>query len=317
MPSVKIFAIAALAAAASAMPSSLRLTERQLRYHELAKRQNGAAQQMGLTDPDILQFALTLEHLEDTFYRQGFAQFPDTDFAALGLTPVQIADLKQIGATESQHVGLLQSALAQSNVQPVQACTYSFGFTDAAGMVATAAILENVGVSAYLAAAPLIADPAILGTAGSILTIEARHQSSIRVFSNQVAVPTAFDAPLSPRAVFTLASPFIVSCPEGSNLAIEAFPSLAMAEGQVQPTAIGTSLRVTSQAANIATNCAFTTGGVLPGGTKFSAFSEAEGCLVPQGVAGITYVTLTNSAPINGAISDDIIVAGPMAVTIT
>ncbi|CAM1508225.1 Fc.00g050730.m01.CDS01 [Cosmosporella sp. VM-42] len=318
MPSLKITALAALAAVASAMPAGSKLTERQMRYHEVSKRQNAAAAALGLNDFDILQFALTLENLEETFYRTGFAKFPDSDFAALGLNEKSIADLKQIGSTEADHVRLLTSALAQGGVKPVQPCTYDFGFTDAAGMVATAAILENVGVSAYLGAAPLLADPAILGTAGSILTIEARHQSSIRVFSQQVAVPQAFDAPLGPKAVFSLAAPFIKSCPDGSNLILTAFPALAMAEGQdVKAVAIGVSIKLTSDAAAGATHCAFTTGGVLPGGTKFSVFTEADGCEVPQGVSGITYVSLASSAPITGVLTDEITVAGPMIITLS
>lgn len=263
--------------------------------------------------------ALTLENLEESFYREGFAKFKESDFAALGLDKQQIADLQQIGKTEAQHVGLLQSSLAQGGIKPVQRCEYDFGFTDAAGMVKTAAVLENVGVSAYLGAAPLLSDKSILSTAGSILTIESRHQSSIRVFSKQVAVPQAFDAPLGPRAVFSLAAPFIKSCPEGSNLKIEAFPKLAMEQTSgSQALSVGTSFKVKADnGGSGATNCAFTSGGVFPGGTAFSNFSQADGCQVPQGVAGITYVTLTKSAPLSGALTDDIIVAGPMAVAIS
>ncbi|KAF7545579.1 hypothetical protein G7Z17_g9069 [Cylindrodendrum hubeiense] len=310
--------VAALAGAASAMPAGPKLTERQLWYHELSKRQNDAAAGLGLNDFDILQFALTLENLEETFYRTGFEKFPDTDFAALGLNEQTIADLKGIGATEAQHVGLLQSALAQGGIQPVQACTYDFKFTDAAGMVATAAVLESVGVSAYLGAAPLLSDKAILSTAGAILTVESRHQTAIRVFAQQKAVPQALDTPLGPRAVFSLAAPFIVECPEGSNLNVAAFPPLAMAEGQdVAAVAIGVSIKLASTAATGATNCAFTSGGLLPGGTKFSAFTEADGCEVPQNVAGVTYVTLTSSAPLDGVLTDEITVAGPMVLTIS
>ena len=97
-------------------------------------------------------------------------------------------------------------------------------------MVATAAVLEEVGVSAYLGAAPLLADPAILGTAGSILSIEARHQTLIRIASGMQASPSAFDAPLGALNVFSLAAPFIKSCPEGSNLALTAFPALTLAD---------------------------------------------------------------------------------------
>ena len=44
-------------------------------------------------------------------------------------------------------------------------------------------------------------------------------------------MPSAFDNSLGPRAVFTLAAPFIESCPEGSNLAIKPFPSITIPEG--------------------------------------------------------------------------------------
>jgi hypothetical protein len=55
MPSFKSTVVALLAATASAMPSSTRLSPRELQWHALAKRQQGAAQQAGLSDFDILQ----------------------------------------------------------------------------------------------------------------------------------------------------------------------------------------------------------------------------------------------------------------------
>ncbi|KAM3534037.1 hypothetical protein MY4038_002690 [Beauveria bassiana] len=344
MPSLKTTMLAVLAATAAAMPATVRLTPRQMQYHSLAKRQQEEAAAAGLSDFDILQFALTLEHLENTFYQQGFARFPASDFAALGLDEQAINDLQQIGQTEAQHVGLLQSSLAQGGVQPVQPCEYEFGFTDAAGMVQTAAVLENIGLSAYLGAAPLLSDKAILGTAGSILTIEARHQSSIRVFSKQVAVPQAFDAPLSPRAVFSLAAPFIKSCPDGSNLKIDPFPKLAMMDGPAgagegaaggngtgeasssssssssseggssMTLSVGSEFRVQAEGGSesTATGCGFTSGSK----TFFSEFKEGK-CNVPENVAGVTYVTLTKETPLDGKLLDDNVVAGPMVVTIT
>jgi hypothetical protein len=58
--------------------------------------------------------------------------------------PLQLADLKAIGSTESQHVSFLQSALAQSGVAPVRRCEYDFSaaLADPAAMLATAAVLE-------------------------------------------------------------------------------------------------------------------------------------------------------------------------------
>lgn len=91
---------------------------------------------------------MTAENLESAFYQQGFAQFQDSDFAALGLTTTDIANLKSIGGTEQTHVTTLTAAIAGAGAITVQPCTYNFKFTTAAAMVATAAVLENIGVSA-------------------------------------------------------------------------------------------------------------------------------------------------------------------------
>lgn len=203
---------------------------------------------------------------------------------------------------------------------PVQPCEYDFSALapDAATMISSAAVLESIGISAYLGAAPLLADPALLGAAGSILTIEARHQSSIRVFSTQEAVPQAFDAPLGPKAVFSLAAPFIKSCPDGSNLILTAFPALTMDAAEASAAAIGGTLKpLAADGASGATHCAFTSGGVVPGGTKFTPFTESDGCAVPDGVAGVTYLSLASSGPIEGTLTDDITVAGPMVLTLS
>lgn len=185
-------------------------------------------------------------------------------------------------------------------------------------MVATAAVLEQVGVSAYLGGGPLLSDPSILGTAASILTIEARHQTFIRAASGAVANPSAFDTALSPKAIFSLAAPFITSCPQDSNLILTAFPTLNMAEGAVAATAVGATLNLASDAASSAQFCAFTNGNVL-GGTLFAPFVAGTGCQIPQSteLTGVTYVSLTNAAPSTGVITDDIIMAGPMVLQLS
>ncbi|KAI0414124.1 ferritin-like domain-containing protein [Xylaria grammica] len=322
MPSItKTTAVlAGLVAAVSALPAQPKLSARQNSIYQLAKRQNAAAAALGLADVDILQFALTLEWLEASFYQQGFAQFPDDQFVALGLNAAQLADLKGIGSSEEAHVGLLQSAIAQAGVQPVQPCTYNFGFTDAAGMVATAAILESVGISAYLGAAPLVSDGGILSTAASILTVEARHQSFIRSASAVAVSPSPLDTPLGPKAVFSLAAPFITECPGGSNLALQAFPALSMTSpapvAGVMSLVAGTNIQVQSDAASGASFCGFTNSGA-PGGTAFTAFDAANGCALPPNLAGVVYVTLTTDAPATGVLTDDITVAGPMVMQLS
>lgn len=136
----------------------------------------------------------------------------------------------QIGQTEATHVTTLQSAITGAGAKPVEECQYNFdaALASADSMVKTARVLEAVGISAYLGAAPLVNSSDVLAAAGSIVTVEARHQAFIRVASGAEPVPAAFDTALGPRAVFTLAAQFIKSCPQGSNLNIQAFPSIAL-----------------------------------------------------------------------------------------
>jgi hypothetical protein len=272
------------------------------------KRQSGSPP---LTDVDILQFALTLEHLESTFYQQGFQKFPDSDFQALGLQQNQIDALKMVAQTEATHVTTLTSAIQGAGAQPVQQCTYNFGFTDAKGMVGTAKILEAVGVSAYLGAAPSINSSAILGTAATIATVEARHQTFLRQAAGAVPVPQAFDDPLGPRSVFTLAAPFIQSCPQGSNLAIQPFPTLQVTNNANITAGSQLNLQSPGQPSG-ASFCAFTAGGV-PGGTVFVPLNNG-GCAVPQGLAGEVYMSITKSGQ---QLADSEILAGPSILSIS
>lgn len=260
-----------------------------------------------------LSSALTLEFLEAEFYRTGFAKFPDADFIALGLSTTDLANLKAIGLTEQAHVSTLLSAISGAGVVPVAPCVYNFPFTTAAEMVAIASVLEAVGVAAYLGAAPLLSAPAILTAAGSILTVEARHQTLIRVLSKVAAVPNPFDTPLGVRAVFSLAAPFITSCPAGSNLVIQPFPAVT---STTAASAIVADARLSiSSVAQGATHCAFVNGGV-PGGAAFTPL-EGGSCLVPQILSGEVYVFLSSAGPLTGVLTDEITVAGPMVVQIS
>ncbi|KAF2856300.1 hypothetical protein T440DRAFT_513376 [Plenodomus tracheiphilus IPT5] len=260
----------------------------------------------GLSDLDILNFALTAEHLESEFYKQGFAKFPMADFMALGLSEAQVKSLMGVGQTEATHVTTLQSAIATAGGKPVEACQYNFdaALASADVMVKTARVLEAIGISAYLGAAPLINSSDVLAAAASIVTVEARHQAFIRVASGAEPVPAAFDVPLGPRAVFTLAAAFISSCPEGSNLNIQPFPAIAL-QNPEQAT-VGQALKLADPAQPAgASFCAF----VAPAGNQFTDITSGS-CTVPQGLTGEVYMMITKSK----SIADAEVLAGPSVI---
>ncbi|KAH9865740.1 hypothetical protein J1614_009327 [Plenodomus biglobosus] len=265
-----------------------------------------AAAAGGLSDVDILNFALTAEHLESEFYKQGFAKFPMADFMALGLTEGQVKSLMGVGQTEATHVTTLQSAIAGAGARPVEACEYNFdaALASADAMVKTARVLEAVGVSAYLGAAPLVNSSDILAAAASIVTVEARHQAFIRAASGAEPVPAAFDTALQPRAVFTLAAAFIRSCPEGSNLNIQPFPSIALQNPEQATVGQALTLADPAQPAG-ASFCAF----VAPAGNQFTPITDGS-CMVPQGLQGEVYMMITKSE----AVTDAEVLAGPSVI---
>jgi hypothetical protein len=91
-------------------------------------------------------------------------------------------------------------------------------------------LTSSVGVGAYLGAASLISNKDYLTAAGSILTVEARHNTYILGANKGNPIPGAFDTPLGINEVWTIASQFIKSCPASNPaLPVKAFPTLAVA----------------------------------------------------------------------------------------
>lgn len=181
-------------------------------------------------DIDILNYALTLEYLERKFYQDGLKNYTKADFAAAGFDECFYNNLVQIRADEESHVDFLAKALGP---QAVSEASYSFPSTSASSFVALAAVLEGVGVSAYLGAAASIVDKTYLTVAGSILTVEARHASYVRGALKQKPFPKPYDTPLDFNAVFSLAAQFITGFKEGSPaLPFKAFPPLTLQPSQ-------------------------------------------------------------------------------------
>src|SRR5215208_6509567 len=124
------------------------------------------------SDIAILNFALTLEYLEAAFYAEANQNGKLTDKETIRFSTV-------VAQHEATHVAFLKKVLgAKAVAKP----TFDFKdtVTDQAKFQATADVLENTGVHAYLGQVPNIKNKTVLLGAGRILPIEARHAAWIR-----------------------------------------------------------------------------------------------------------------------------------------
>ncbi len=92
---------------------------------------------------DILNYALTLEHLEAAFYRQGLQNFSQSDFEAAGYDSSFYETLVQISVEENTHVTVITEALESSGSKAVAECSYHFGVSSVETFMITASILEG------------------------------------------------------------------------------------------------------------------------------------------------------------------------------
>ncbi len=125
------------------------------------------------SDIDILNFALTLEYLEGEFYataNRNRVWGNDTRLRRFSLV---------VGQHESSHVDFLKKVLGAKAVAKPK-FDFKDTVTDRAKFAATAQVLEDTGVHAYLGQVANIKSKAVLVPAGRILSVEARHASWIR-----------------------------------------------------------------------------------------------------------------------------------------
>lgn len=183
-----------------------------------------------ITDVDVLNFALNLEYLEAEFYTvattgktieeigigidgtgnpgptsggervrfrgDGDHDRDDRTFGNVG------AIAKEIAFDEQQHVLLLRSALGSAAIAKpaINLDALGFGFERIRDFLALARAFEDVGVSAYGGAAPLLTSKDILATAARIALTEALHAGNLRllVAGNHVRTTALDDSDILP-----------------------------------------------------------------------------------------------------------------------
>ena len=159
-------------------------------------------------DLDVLNYALTLELLENAFYRDGVGLF---EFGTDGIGNSVNDFLLTIGAHEAEHGATLTQLITDLGGTPVTEQAYNFGeaYASPEGFLATAQALENTGVAAYDGAGAALSDPDLLTAAGTIVAVEALHASYLNVLNGELPAPQPFETPLSRNEVLEIASEFI------------------------------------------------------------------------------------------------------------
>jgi len=173
----------------------------------------------GTDDVAILNYALTLEHLEYAFYRDGLEEFGDSDLmdaetlsefgeSVRGKVPGHLALVRD---HEKAHVDALSTTVEKLGGTPVEEAEYDFGYGNASEFLAVGKALENTGVAAYKGAAPSVSNDDILAAALGIHSVEARHAAFLNELDLTSPFPAAVDEPKTMNEVTEIAGQFITS----------------------------------------------------------------------------------------------------------
>lgn len=198
----------------------------------LIGNQSALAQAAAPTDADVLNFALNLEYLEANFYSIAVLgeALPDNLRPGTGVpgavtggrqvtfTDVALGQMaREIALNERTHVAFLRnqlgtSAIAQPAIDLSVSPTSAFSVAArSAGLIGpgesydpyaseenfllAAYLFEDVGVTAYKGAAPLLTNKAFIDASAGILAVEAYHSAILRtsIHMKGMETPATFD----------------------------------------------------------------------------------------------------------------------------
>jgi hypothetical protein len=139
-------------------------------------------------DVSILEFALTLEYLQDSFY---------SEVVRNNVLTGALADQARIvGGHERGHVETLRHTLG-AKAAPSPFFDFKGATESADAFRRTAVAFEDLAVAAYKGQAPRVYSNQYLAALLAIHSVEARHAAWIRRLAGELPAPTAFDQPES------------------------------------------------------------------------------------------------------------------------
>ena len=167
-------------------------------------RSRFASAQGDEADIGILNYALTLEFLEEDFYGRG---------ADSGLLKGRDGELvAAIRDHETQHIAALKSAISDLGGTPVKRPKFSYPkdvFKDKQVWLETALDFSQLGVRAYHGQVRLIESPELLGAAASIAGVESRHAAIIARISGHNPFPAPIEQSAAKSRVLKTVQPFV------------------------------------------------------------------------------------------------------------
>jgi rubrerythrin len=159
--------------------------------------------EFGKGDVGILNYALTLEYLETTFY---------AEVVKSGLFKgADLATIRKFGSEEAEHVQALTQAVKSLGGKPAPEPKAEFPLKDAKSVLELAGTVENLGAAAYLGQAANIESPEVLASALAIHSVEGRHAAALNTLLGESITPDgAFAVPADVATVLKSVEPFIV-----------------------------------------------------------------------------------------------------------
>jgi rubrerythrin len=161
-------------------------------------------EKFGKGDVGILNYALTLEYLETSFY---------ADVVKSGLFKgADLATIRKFGSEEAEHVAALTGFVKKLGGKPAPKPKTEFPLKSAKSVLKLAGTVENLGAAAYLGQAANIKAPEVLAAALSIHSVEGRHAATLNTLLGESITPDgAFAVPAGAPEVLKSVEPFIVS----------------------------------------------------------------------------------------------------------